>query len=137
MKRQAIILLAVWLLTVFLVRAAESPTAKMFSGKVTAVEDASLSLKGRAAEACRQSATASAGAVFFTAWAFPAFEPVHSCQRHHGVSETGLMSIKSRNGRIVVNSDRDHSLTISDGQGKKKDGLYWGVLIFLNRVEKG
>ena len=137
MKRQAIILLAVWLLTVFLVRAAESPTAKMFSGKVTAVEDASLSLKGRAAEACRQSATASAGAVFFTAWAFPAFEPVYSCQRHHGVSETGPMSIKSRNGRIVVNSDRDHSLTISDGQGKKKDGLYWGVLIFLNRVEKG
>ncbi|MCJ7525467.1 MAG: HEAT repeat domain-containing protein [Candidatus Aminicenantes bacterium] len=137
MKRQALIILAVWLLAALLIPAAESPTAKMFNGQVRSVETGGLSLKARSAEACRQSATASEGVVFFTAWAFPAFEPVYSCQRHHGVSETGLMSIKSRNGRIVVNSDRDHSLTISDGQGKKKDGLNWGVLIFLNRVEKG
>lgn len=47
------------------------------------------------------------------------------------------MSIKSRDGRIVVNGDGDHGLTISDGPGMKKHDAYWGVLIFLNQVENG
>jgi len=136
-KRQTVIFMVFWLLLALLVPAADSPTAKMFNGQITVVETGGLSLKGRSAEICRQWAAERAGASFFTAWAFPVSEPINSCQRHLAGSENGPMSVKSRNGRIVVNSDRDHSLNISDGSGTNKVDVSWGVLIFLNQVEKG
>ena len=137
MKRLAIILLAGWLLPALSLRAVEIPTAKMFSGQVTAVEAASLSLKGRAAEACRQMAAKSEGAAFFTAWAFPACESIQSRRQHCVGGEVGPMSVTSRNGRIVINSHNRHGLNISDGPGLKGEGMYWGVLLFLNQVENG
>ncbi len=113
------------------------PTAAMFHGQVTVADEAGVSLAARSAGICRRAAAEGVGAVFFTAWAFPAFERINSCQRHHGSSESGTVAVKSRDGRIVLNADRDHSLTISDGTGAKKAGASWGVLLFLNQVEKG
>ena len=137
MQHRRMIFMAFWLLPALLVPEMESPTVEMFKGQVTAVETGGLSIKERSAAICRQWAAAADGTCFFTAWAFPVFERINSCQRHLAGSENGPMSIKSRNGRIVVNSDRDHSLNISDESGKKNTDNSWGVMIFLNQVEKG
>ena len=137
MKRQPVIFLVFWLLLALLAPAATAPTAAMFKGQVTVMEGGGLSLKERCAEIARQFAKQGDGASFFTAWAFPTFERINSCRRYHDGSEKGPMTLKSRNGRIVVNADRDHSLNISDGPGTKNGGASWGVLIFLNQVEKG
>ena len=137
MKLRTMVLMTCWLLLSCLVPAMESPTAKMFKGQVTAVEAGGLSLQGRSAEIFRQFSRAGDGASFFTAWAFPVFERVNSCQRHFTGNENSSMSIKSRNGRIVMNSDHDHGLDIADDSGKKSTGSFWGVLLFLNQVEKG
>ena len=101
------------------------------------METDGLSLKERSAAVCRQFARERDGASFFTAWAFPMSERIHSCRRHHAGNDSGPLAIKSRNGRIVVNADGDHSLNISDGPGSKNGDASWGVLIFLNQVEKG
>ena len=137
MKRRTMIFMACWALLALRVPATASPTVKMFKGQVTVVETDGLSLKGRSAEVCRQWAAAGDGACFFTAWAFPVFERINSCQRHLTGSESGPMSVKSRNGRIVLNSDRDHSLNVSDDSGIKNADNSWGVLIFLHQIEKG
>lgn len=137
MKRQPEILLVFWLLLALLLPAASAPTAAMFKGQVTVMETGGLSLKGRCAEVSRQFIQEGDGASFFTAWAFPTFERINSCRPHHDGIEKGPITIKSRNGRIVMNADRDHSLNISDGPGTKNTDASWGVLIFLNRVEKG
>ncbi len=137
MKLQPVIFMAFWLLLAFPGTAVASPMTKMFKGQVTTVETSGLSLIGRSAEACRQMAAKSEGASFFMAWAFPSCERVHSCHRHHGSSEDGTFTVKSRDGRIIVNEDRDHSLNISDGDGAQKAAVSWGVLLFLNQVEKG
>ena len=137
MKYRYMIFMAFWLLQALLVPAMESPTAEMFKGQVTAVETGGLSIKERSAVLCRQWAAAIDGTCFFTAWAFPVFERINSSHRHYAGNEGELMAVKTRNGRIVVNSDRDHGLNISDDSGKKNTDNSWGVLIFLNQVEKG
>lgn len=137
MKRRFVLFMVFGVLPALLLPAAASPAAKMFNGQVLSLETAGLSLKERAAAACRQFAKEKDGAVFFTAWAFPAFERIDSCGRHRGGSESGPLAVKSRNGRIVVNADGDHSLNISDGSDTKNVNASWGILIFLNQVEKG
>jgi HEAT repeat protein len=137
MKRQPVFFMISWLLLALLVPAASQPTAAMFKGRVTVMEGSGLSLKGRCAEICRQFAKDADGASFFTAWAFPIFERIHSCRRNHDGAKNGPLAVKSRNGRIEVNMDRDHSLNISAGPGTKNGDASWGVLIFLNQVEKG
>jgi hypothetical protein len=137
MKRRFAIFMFFWLLLAWLVPAAAAPTAAMFKGQVTVKDTGGLSLKERAADICRQFAKETDGAGFFTAWAFPAFERINSCQRHHAGDENGPMTIKSRDGRIVVNAEHEHGLNISDDPGKKIPEPSWGVLLFLNRVEKG
>lgn len=137
MKRLVVLFMVFGLLPALLLPAAASPTAKMFSGQVRTVETEGLSLNDRSAETCRQFAKERDGAIFFTAWAFPTFERINSCQRNFAGSENGPISVKSRNGRIVLNSDGDHNLNISDGKGVKKNDVSWGVLVFLNQVEKG
>jgi hypothetical protein len=136
-KRQQVIFMVFWLLLALLASSAETPTAKMFNGQITAVETAGLSIMERSAAVCRQWAAERDGTFFFTAWAFPTFERINSCQQRFAGDENDPMSIKSRNGRILVNSDRDHSLNISDDTGKNKTDKSWGVLLFLNQVEKG
>lgn len=137
MKRQSIFFVSFGLLLALRLAAAESPSAKMFNGQVTSVETTGHSLKERAAEACRQWAAAKDGGSFFTAWAFPVFERINSCQWQHAGSASGPVMLKSRNGRIVVNADRDHGLNIADGPGVEKENAHWGVLLFLNQVENG
>jgi hypothetical protein len=137
MKRRFAIFIFCWLLPAWLVQAASAPTAAMFKGRVTAKETGGPSIKERDTETCRQFAGETDGASFFTAWAFPTFERIRSCARHHGADENGPLTVKSRNGRIVVNSEREHGLNISDDPGEKAAGPSWGVLIFLNQVEKG
>jgi hypothetical protein len=136
-KRQFVLGMVVGLLLALPGAATESPTAKMFNGQVTVAAKEGLSLRERSAEACRQMTAAGGVSVFFTAWAFPSFERVSSCHRRHGGSESDPMSIKSRDGRIIVNNDGDQSLNISDGPGIEKKDTSWGVLIFLNQVENG
>jgi hypothetical protein len=137
MKNRLLLFLLIGMLPALLLPAAVSPTAKMFTGQVMSMETAGLSLQERSVAACRKFAKESAGDGFFTAWAFPVCERINSCQRHRADSESGPMSVKSRNGRIIVNSDGDHSLNISDGPGAKKDEAFWGVLVFLHQVEDG
>jgi hypothetical protein len=137
MKRRFILFMVFGLLPALLLPAAVSPTAKMFKGQVMSLETAGLSLQERSVAACHKFAKERDGDGFFTAWAFPVCERINCCQRHRAGSESGSMSVKSRNGRIVVNSDGDHSLNISDGPGAKKDDASWGVLIFLHQVENG
>jgi hypothetical protein len=137
MQNRYMIFMAFWLLAALLAPAAESPMAGMFKGQVTAAATAGLSIKERSAVICRQWAAASDGASFFTAWAFPCSERINSCQRYHDGNENELMAVKSRNGRIVVNSDQDHSLNISDAADIKNTANFWGVLLFLYQVEKG
>jgi len=135
--RRVVVLILLWLLLALMVPAAGGPTAQLFNGQVISVETAGLSLKERAAAACRQLATGKEGSSFFTAWAFPLSERITSCRGRRAVADDGPLTIQSRNGRIVVNADRDHSLNISDGPGTEKEGAYWGVLLFLNRMERG
>ncbi len=116
---------------------AAAPTAAMFKGQVTVVETGGLSLQSRASETCRRIPAGDGGASFFTAWAFPVLEPIRSCRRHHAGGESGPMTIQGRDGRIVVNSGRDHGLNVSNGPGAKKSEPHWGVLLFLHQVEKG
>ncbi len=117
--------------------AATVPTAAMFHGQVTVADTVGASLTARFAEICRRFAAENNGAVFFTAWAFPTFEQINSCRGHHGSSENGTSTVKNRDGRILVDADRDHGLSISDDSTRKSIDDSWGVLIFLNQVEKG
>jgi hypothetical protein len=113
------------------------PTAAMFKGQVTVVDTEGLSIKARTAEIFRRCAGEKEGTVFFTAWAFPAFEQINSCQRHHGDSGNGPIVIKSRNGRILVDSERDHGFNLSSRSGTNRAEDFWGVLLFLNQVQRG
>jgi hypothetical protein len=137
MKRQFAIFLFCWLLLARLVPAASAPTAAIFKGQVTVKEAGELSLQERGAAICRQFAEEKDGGSFFTAWVFPTCERINSCSRHCEGSENGPMTVKSRDGRIVVNSEREHGLNISDDSGKKSPEASWGVLLFLNQVDKG
>ncbi len=137
MLRRFVVLILVGLLLALRVPAAGGPTAQMFNGQVISMETAGLSLKERAAAACRQWATGKDGSSFFTAWAFPVSERITSCRGRHAASDDGPLTIRSKNGRIIVNADRDHSLNISDGPGTEREGAYRGVLLFLNRMEGG
>jgi hypothetical protein len=137
MKSRSLLFLLIGLLPALLAAATAAPTEKMFTGQVASLAADGRSLQERSAAACHKFAKEMDGAGFFTAWAFPVCERIHSGQRHRTGSESGLMSVKSRDGRIVVNSDGDHSLNISDGPGAKKDDAAWGVLIFLHQVENG
>jgi hypothetical protein len=109
----------------------------MFHGSVAVADAAGNSLMARSAEACRRFAAGSGVDAFLTAWAFPVFEPVHSCRRRRGVDDAGPLAIASRSGRIVVNAGRDHGLNLSRGQGADEASVSWGVLVFLNQVKDG
>jgi len=137
MKRQFVIFMFCWLLLAWLVPAASAPTAAMFKGQVTVKETGELSLQERSAEICRQFAKETDGGSFFTAWAFPTFEHINSCRRHHEGNGSVPITVKNRSGRIIVNSEQEHGLNISDDPGTKNAGASWGVLIFLNQVDKG
>jgi hypothetical protein len=116
---------------------AAEPTEAMFKGQVTVVETGGLSLQGRADEICRSFAEYKDGGSFFTAWAFPVFERIHSCQRRYAGGESEPVTIQGRDGRIVVNSRRGHGLNVSDAPGAKQGEPSWGVLVFLYQVENG
>ncbi|MBN2345540.1 MAG: HEAT repeat domain-containing protein [Candidatus Aminicenantes bacterium] len=119
------------------VRGAVAPTAAMFRGEVTVVETGGLSLQECAADAWSRIGAGSGGGSFFTAWAFPVCEALHSCRRHGAGAERGPLAIRAREGRIVVNPEHDRGLNLSDGPGATEPQLHWGVLLFLHQVDGG
>jgi hypothetical protein len=135
MKRRAGFCLLFWLLPLLLAAAAASPTEKMFHGQVTTLEASGLALPERSAAVCRSWAAEKAGSVFFTAWAFPACEPIRSCRESAGDHQNGPAAVRVRGGRISVHQDGGEGLNISDGPGEKKDPVSWGVLLFLHQVK--
>lgn len=117
--------------------AAAIPTAKLFAGKVLELEAEGRSLPERSAAACRQWGGEKAGSVFFTAWAFPAGEPIRSCRGRHAGDENGAVAVRVRGGRISVHEDGREDQNISVGRNEKKGPVSWGVLLFLNQVRDG
>ncbi len=137
MKRQHVFFMVFWLLLAMLLPATSTPTAAMFKGQVTVTETGTRSLQERYTDICRQLVGEKDGTVIFTAWAFPAFERIHSCRRYRDGRENGPLTVGSQNGRIVVNAHGDHNLNITNDAQAKNDGDGWGVLLFLNRVADG
>lgn len=135
--RHTIVLTAALLASIQRPAAAEAPpTAAMFRSQTTVLEAGALSLQSLIDGACRRWASASGGVRFFSAWAFPTTEPVHSCHRRRFGNDDGSQTVAVREGRIVVNPERDDGLTISDGR-TKDSGPHWGVLLFLHQEERG
>ena len=137
MKRRSLLILIVGLLPVLLAAATAAPTEKMFNGQVTSLAAGGSSLAERSAAACRQWAAGKPGSTFFTAWAFPACEPIRSCRESAGDRHHGPVAVRVRGGRISVHEDGGEGLTISDGPGEKRNPVSWGVLLFLHEVKNG
>ena len=135
MKRRVVLSLLLGALPLLL--AASAPSVKMFNGQVTSLESGGLSPLERAAAAGRQWASEKPGSVFFTAWAFPAIERIHSGHWRHDGDENGPIAVRCRDRRIVMRTDEEQSLNISGGAGAKGSGVSWGVFLFLNQVENG
>lgn len=135
MKIRTTLLVLLWLLPALRSPAA-TPGATMFRGQVTSAEAAELSMAERSAAACRRFKAEKDGAVFFTAWAFPACERIR-CGRGDGDRpEAGPLTVQNRNGRIAVNSPRGHGLNLSSGPDQN-NGTAWAVLLLLNRTVDG
>jgi hypothetical protein len=137
MKRRFLLILVVGLLPLLLAAATAAPTEKMFNGQVTSLAAGGSSLAARYAAACRQWTAGKSGSTFFTAWAFPAGEPIRSCRESAGDHHNGPIAVSVRGGRISVHEDGGEGLTISDGPGEKRDPVSWGVLLFLHQVKNG
>jgi hypothetical protein len=80
MKRRSLLFLLIGMLPALLAAAAIRPAAGMFRGQIASLEADGRSLQERSAAACRRWQGEKPGSVFFTAWAFPACEPIHSCR---------------------------------------------------------
>jgi hypothetical protein len=137
MKRRSLLFLVIGMLPALLAAAATSPTAGMFKGQVASLEADGRSLQERTAAACRRWQGEKPGSVFFSAWAFPACEPIHSCRRRASGDKSEPVAVRVRDGRISVNAHGGDGLTISDHRGEKKDPVFWGVLLFLHQIRDG
>jgi hypothetical protein len=137
MKRRLLLLLIVGLLPALLAAAPAAPTEKMFNGQVTSLAAAGRSLAERSAAACRQWAAGKEGGTYFTAWAFPAGEPIRSCRGRAIGDKSGAVAIRVRDGRISVHEDGGEGLNISSAAGEEKGPASWGVLLFMNQVRDG
>jgi hypothetical protein len=137
MKRRSLLILVAWLLPALLAAATAAPTEKMFNGQVTSLAAGGRSLAERAAAACSQWAAGKSGGTFFTAWAFPACEPIRSCRGRAAGDKSGPVAVRIRDGRISVHEDGGDGLNISSAAGEKNDTVSWGVLLFLNQVRDG
>jgi hypothetical protein len=137
MKRRSLLILIVGLLPVLLAAATAAPTEKMFNGQVTSLAAAGRSLAERSAAACRQGAAGTAGSTFFTAWAFPACEPMRTCRGRAAGEPSGPVAVRIRGGRISVHEDGGDGLKISSAPGETTEPVSWGVLLFLHQVRDG
>jgi hypothetical protein len=137
MKRRSFLILIVGLLPALLAAATAAPTEKMFNGQVTSLAAVGSSLPERSAAACRQWAAGKSGGIFFTAWAFPACEPIRSCRGRVAGGNNGPVAVRIRDGRISVHEDGGDGLNISSAPGENKGPVSWGVLLFLHQVRDG
>jgi hypothetical protein len=137
MKRRSLLFLLIGMLPALLAAAAIRPAAGMFRGQIASLEADGRSLQERSAAACRRWQGEKPGSVFFTAWAFPACEPIHSCRGGRAGAVNGPVTIKVRGSRISVLDHGEDGLTISDRPGEKNDPVSWGVLLFLHQVRDG
>jgi len=117
--------------------AATPPGEALFKGTAVVVETGGSSLKERASLACRRWEKAGEGAVFFTAWTFPAAGRIDSCSGHQGGTAGGSLTVRSRDGRIHVSADHGRGLNIADGDEAPGAVDAWGVMLLLNKVENG